>query len=353
MADQMIHHHIGKSPNRQSQGFTLVEMVVVIAIVILLTGLVVPAATQIWRDRKIADAQNVITGMLMTARARAIQSGGAETGLFFFVDDQGVQRVAPITQNPNDPAESEANKLIRGWESDGRWSNVFTVLRGRTFTLPAPMRVVPLYAICDPQNDTTELCMPKDNDDDKPYKFSDDELVNPTLGRLPIGAGSGQNANTAQAHRNNFTLVFSPNGEMIIGRDVLIRDIDDEKEAEGVSDDAKGVVTGLTVKGATAEQQSPVVSHFYDNEPNSPKIPLQATGPTLFPTWLVVDSTDTAFNFPSIDGLLVYDDSLFNEAGSPVEKRKYLKDFGMPFYINRITGAVVRGPVGETVATTP
>jgi hypothetical protein len=50
---------------------------------------------------------------------------------------------------------------------------------------------------------------------------------------------------------------------------------------------------------------------------------------------------------------LVYDESLFAAAGTSEQKRQYLLDAAQPFYVHRLTGAVVRGPVGEEVAKTP
>ena len=66
---------------------------------------------------------------------------------------------------------------------------------------------------------------------------------------------------------------------------------------------------------------------------------------------LVVDNTNAnkpvAINFPSVDGLLVYDDSLFNEFDVDKDKRDFLFRTSQPIYVNRLTGSVVRGPVGE------
>ena len=65
----------------------------------------------------------------------------------------------------------------------------------------------------------------------------------------------------------------------------------------------------------------------------------------------MVDNTNAnkpvAISFPSVDGLLVYDDSLFNEFDVDRDKRDFLLRTSQPMYVNRLTGSVVRGPVGE------
>jgi hypothetical protein len=64
--------------------------------------------------------------------------------------------------------------------------------------------------------------------------------------------------------------------------------------------------------------------------------------------------TPAALNFPSVAGLLVYDDSLFeefpdsNERNPDVlDKREFLRQRGQPIYISPQTGEIVLGPIGE------
>ena len=111
--------------------FTLVEMVIVIGIIILLAGLVLPAASQMWRDRKLADAQNMVSGMLMVARAKALEGNAGETGLFFYLDDQNVQHVAAISQDSGDGRND--------WQTQPQWHNVFHGVKQPRLYNPAPM----------------------------------------------------------------------------------------------------------------------------------------------------------------------------------------------------------------------
>jgi hypothetical protein len=250
-----------------------------------------------------------------------MQDDFGDSGLFFFVDDAGVQHIAAITQDAKkaaDPATREA------------WANVFNVTTERSYTLPAPMRVVPRYAV---EDKTT-------NPDAKAYAlFSEEELANSDFTTLPSGGDQ------AQRHRNFFSMIYSSGGQLRVRRDVLVRDVDaDSKDNPG------GDVTGLQV--ANDE-----IKNYYRRDPTlGPKEPIDlAAG--LSPTEresidVVVDPKNPtiALNFPSVDGLLVYDESLFGGAGSAGQKRQFLLDAAQPFYVHRLTGAVVRGPVGENQA---
>jgi len=283
-----------------------------------------------WKERRIAEAQNTISGMLMTVRARAMQDNFGDSGLFFYVDEAGVQRIAAITQDASkaaDPVKREA------------WANVFNVTSDRNYTLPAPMRVVPRYAVCDNENNKS-TCHPDKLGPDAAYDlFREDELANNDF-NTPAG-------DQAQRHRNFFTMIYSSSGQLRVRRDVLIRDLDADAD-----DNPGGDVTGL--------HAADEVNNYYRRDPTlGPKEPIDlAAGLSQKEREsidVVVDPKDPtiALNFPSVDGLLVYDESLFSNAGTAEQKRQFLLDAAQPFYVHRLTGAVIRGPVGETVAKAP
>ena len=54
-----------------------------------------------------------------------------------------------------------------------------------------------------------------------------------------------------------------------------------------------------------------------------------------------------ALNFPSVDGLLVYDDQLFSELDLS-GKQPFLLRVGRPIYVSRMVGAIIRGSIGES-----
>ncbi|MCH9001655.1 MAG: prepilin-type N-terminal cleavage/methylation domain-containing protein [Planctomycetes bacterium] len=306
--------------NRRERGFTLIELVVVMAIVLVLAGLVLPAASSMWEQRKLASAHTIIQGMLQTARSRAMRAGAVESGLFFFLGRDGVQRIASIQQ---DAVHS----------GDIAWENVFRITQDRLYTLPAPMRAVPRYVV-----DTNPVPQLVFSEEELARKYDDFENLDAAT-------------NNAQRHRNFFTMVFSSEGQLLVRRDVLI--LDEDKDGKGVKP-VRGDISGLKVGydwNAGPDGEAIVASFFAQNDtivPTKPTPP--ATGAAKLP-FLIFDELagDVAINFPSVDGLLVYDNSIFRSLDLAADKRNYLLESAQPFYVNRYTGAIIRGPLGENV----
>ena len=306
----------GLPPDPSSRGFTLVEMIVVIAIISVLVALVLPGVNTMWEGRKLADSETVVRGLLMTARAKALRPSGMDSGLFFFIDGQGRQRIVPIEQDPEHAG-------------DIAWENVFRVTADREYSLPPPMRVVPRYVVNDGENK-------------EPRIFGEDELANNVLGET-VG-----DSNKVQSHRNFFSMVFSSNGHLQVWRDVLIKD--DDNDENGIGD-----ITGLDVGGPNEVLAEANVERYYrqDEDNTAEQIDRGASSGVARAIPFLVNEPEkdreNALNFPSVDGLLVYDDSLFNSLSLPGEKRLFLLESAQPFYINRNTGAVIRGPRGENL----
>ena len=308
-----------RAANRRGRGFTLIEMVVVMGIVLVLAGLVLPAASSMWEERKLSSAHTIIQGMLQTARSRAMRAGGVETGLFFYLDSDGVQRIASIQQ---DAANS----------GDIAWENVFRVTRDRLYSLPPPMRAVPRYVV-----DTNRA---------KPLIFSEEELAR----KYRDFENLGESTNNAQRHRNFFTMVFSSEGQLLVRRDVLILDEDEDRDKKNT---ARGDITGVKVGydwNAGDAGEAIVEKYFAQDDMIEPTLFIPPDGSPKLP-FLIYDEPagDVAINFPSVDGLLVYDDSAFRGLDLAADKRNYLLESAQPFYVNRYTGAIIRGPLGENV----
>ncbi len=298
----------GRVSRRTRRAFTLIEMVVVISIILVILGMALPAASSLWNDRKSSEAINTIQGLLMNARVKALDSDGVETGFFAIVDEQGLQRFIPLRQN---------RKML----GQPAWEDVFEVTDEPDQTLLAPMRVVPRYVV---NNPLSPDFAPVD-------AFNDDELANDNV----LTAVGDQ----AQRHRNFFTMIFSTDGNLIVGRDVLIKDNDED--ADGFGDR-----TQLPV--GPGKPASPIVNEFYDVSRNSRAEIRGAGGKTPIDFLVREDTSSTvALNFPSVDGLLVYDDAVFRSADL-VGKREVLLRTGQPLYLSRWTGVVIRGPKDET-----
>lgn len=291
--------------------FTLVELVVVVVIVLILLGIALPAASTIWAQRKVAEAENTLQGVLNNARARAVSAGGVETGLFFYLDANGVQHIAPIEQD--DPGD-----ILR--------QHVFRFSGDRDETLPAPMRVLPRYAV-EPSNQA------------QPWKtFESFELLNDML-----EPNLGNNIQVGQRHRNFFTLIYARDGQLRVARDVLLVDPSTDTLGRDVYGDRTGLFVGMLPDQDTARY------YRHDNT----QAMIDPTGAQRRVKHLIqAPQTNIAINFPSVDGLLLYNDQEFRAQGAdPLDNTNILRRFlirnAQPFYISRLTGEVIRGPVGE------
>lgn len=306
--------HTGRAYGRRTNAFTLVELVVVLGIISLLAVISLPSINRMVADTRRADAENRLQGLLRSARMRALHR--KESGLFFFVEGD-VQRIAFIQAEPLNLIKPVDELSAPDWGSDkvpGTNDDVaaqdtadrFRVLQDTVYELPAPFRAVPRYIPFDPT------------------VWDNDKLANNDYQDQPNGSAGIEN------HRNFFTIIFSPDGVIRVGRPVLIHD-----HAEPASD--AGGITNLTVSFADAYQD--IKGGFLPFEDNRP-LPK-----------MIVDENDNALTFPSVDGVLVYDDDLFRDHPDAdplvVTKRQFLIRHARPLYISRQTGAIIRGPLGE------
>ncbi|MCP4248602.1 MAG: prepilin-type N-terminal cleavage/methylation domain-containing protein [bacterium] len=317
-------HSAIRSPQsaiRNAGAYTLIEIMVVVVIIAILMGITIPAVSAIWGQRKEAESESLVTGLLSTTRAAALND--KERGLFFMLDgdEQKVFRIEAAAYDPTgypnvDPGgnplkDRNADDFDMGLNS-GATANRF-VISGvmldpaqalpnfKVETLPAPYRVAPRAVVDSTVWDATEISR-------RDYSLS----------------GITQ----LERHRNFFAVIFSPDGRLVSGRDVLIYDPDYDGDPAGLGDR-----TGLAVGDATT-------TNWYDGTGAPAFVP----GPV--PN-LLVDRGSTALNFRGVDGLLVYNDAEFAEQPDNAARRQYLLDQSQPLFVSPLSGQVLRGPRGE------
>ena len=106
---------------RRRRGFTLAELLVVIAVIVLVIAMAVPLFKIMSSDRSVESGQNLVSAMLQQARARAIGLQ-APRGIFFF-EDQATKKTAMVLVKINDPsiligANPNANVIELDEEAD-------------------------------------------------------------------------------------------------------------------------------------------------------------------------------------------------------------------------------------------
>ena len=326
--------------NSERRAFTLVELLTVVVIVALLLAMVIPGFSRIWDERKVAQAETLVRGVLMSTRARALH--GSEQGLFFYLDPKTKQQmIVPIVPDPpdSDPASHEYAGDCKGTISfpapitdcisDRMAENRFSVVDGDVYGLPIPMRVVPRAVV---ERDTSDKAL-----------WSDADLAVEAHDQAPAGGWPAK----YPRQRNTFVIVFGPDGKLLAGRPVLIHD-----SALTANNSSVKVGYGYRTALKTADPTDWYLNIY--NAGDTAKLDAAGTR-KLYDILVELDAggqpTKKAINFPSVDGLLIYDDSAL--AGIPYQqatdtfKRTYLMENARPLYISRLTGDVLEGPKGE------
>jgi prepilin-type N-terminal cleavage/methylation domain-containing protein len=127
-------------PRRTERGFSLVEMLIVVAIIMIIAAVALPNIGQYIRNYRIAGAAQEVAGELQAARSRAIMSN-TNNGVSFVVVDRDSYR---FVQEDRPPAEPE------------RLSGMRTLPQGVEFVVsdlddPAPtLRFLRLGGFCRP-----------------------------------------------------------------------------------------------------------------------------------------------------------------------------------------------------------
>lgn len=298
---------------RGHRAFTLIELLVVVAIILLILGIVGPGVTKMWDQRLESQAEIVVSGAIRSTQMQA-RTGG-ERGLFFYMDgdEQKIAPIRPVRKVKGQPDTIDQLNVV---------ADVFEVTDGMIYRVPPPFRVCP-------RNVVDEYSLARD-----PSTWNEWELNNRDVLTPPLATGKGN-----QRHCNFFSLIFGPDGRLRVGRNVLVYD----REYDPVDIPPKDR-TGLLARSgampadryydATGTPQA--FSELYDGSPSQLKN-------------LVADvpGGETALNFPCVDGVLVYDGTYYWDLPDAAARRDFLREKAIPYYVSRLTGDIVRGPVGE------
>jgi prepilin-type N-terminal cleavage/methylation domain-containing protein len=106
---------MNRSQNKSNQhrGFTLVEIVVVLTIIVLIASAALPAYRFISGSRSLDNTQNMISAMLSRARSLALVSHQAR-GVFFFIDTINDRTVMALVQQETDSTLPDLDSY-KGW----------------------------------------------------------------------------------------------------------------------------------------------------------------------------------------------------------------------------------------------
>ncbi len=331
------------SKSARSAAYTLVELVVVIAIIGILVTIAIPSVNGIVTDASRASAENTIKGLLKSAKARA--RNNVETGLFLFIED-GAQKVAFIQASPanltadvgliNPDVDFNASGTpIAEFDAADRFEIVGELL----YTIPRPYRLAPLAILDLPVTDSYQSGTVDP-------KWTSKEISNEIYDDFALFSDNTTGGNTQgpENHRNFFTIIFGPDGRIVSDRSVFISDIPDADDIININGPngaaATGKVTRLNVNNCTDYQDIKGDTHkFSDLGAGHPGLPHIVS--------IIGNGTRYALNFVSVDGLIIYNNDAFLDAPDEIDRRReFLAETSQPYYISPRSGQIIAGPVG-------
>jgi len=121
--------------NPKSRGFTLVEMMVVVSIIIVLVSLAIPVVHALNGNNSLAAGSNRISAMLSVARSDAIINRQI-TGVFFYIDPV-TQQVAMAEVMPNQVYPVSAGASVTAGTALVQQLTYANAASGTTATVPA------------------------------------------------------------------------------------------------------------------------------------------------------------------------------------------------------------------------
>jgi len=102
---------------RSRQGYTLFEVILVLALIVLLAALTYPSVDAMSADSKVTAGGDMVRAAWADAQARAIDEGSAYR--FFIIPNAGNFRVAPATQS-NLAGNQASDEMNHSWTMEGK-----------------------------------------------------------------------------------------------------------------------------------------------------------------------------------------------------------------------------------------
>lgn len=263
-------------------GFTLTEMLVVIAIVVLLATMVLPAFTEMLQSNRASAAKSLVRTMLARAQAHAV-AHQKYAGIRFQFDRDGWQQ------------GRQYMVLIEKASAGGTTNEYNAVADVKTVTLPKGVGVLSNNAV-----------------DIGDMDFSNNNLDEDLLS-LEADADGGLLDSTS------FSIIFSPTGQLVIKMlEIRERNLNDTLFGDEIA--------VLTDPVLVTDPPAPLL--FHDNTTDPPSYPV------------LTDSVGWCSTESSATGFYVFEVGAMADVGVGSRYSQYVNDLE-PFLVNRYTAGLI------------